>query len=243
MITIHDGLLVFTGFISEVLGTISGFGSSTFFVPIALFFESFQLVLALTSILHCFGNLTRILIFRQHFDWSLFFSLALPSIVLTGLGAFLTTIVKVKLAKVILGLALIFISLFLLFGKRWAKKLPMWAAILFSGVSGLLTGFVGTGGAIRGITLAAIQIEKNSFVVLSAAIDIGGDLLRAIIYLSNGFMDWSHWFYIPLLGFAAYLGARLGKMILGHVNQSQFEKMVSFFVLLSGVMLVLGGAD
>ena len=38
--------------LSEVVGTIGGFGSSVFFVPLAGFFFDFHTVLALTSILH-----------------------------------------------------------------------------------------------------------------------------------------------------------------------------------------------
>lgn len=59
----HDFLLTFLAFISEAIGTLSGFGSSTFFVPLAILVESFTFVLALTAILHCFGNLSKILLF------------------------------------------------------------------------------------------------------------------------------------------------------------------------------------
>ena len=48
----HDIGLGFLAFISETVGTVSGFGSSTFFVPMAVFLESFHMVLALTAILH-----------------------------------------------------------------------------------------------------------------------------------------------------------------------------------------------
>ncbi len=233
----HDLALVFSAFVSEILGTLSGFGSSTFFVPIALQFESFQLVLALTALLHCFGNLFKMFLFRKDFLWAHFFQLAIPSVLMTGVGALMTVTFNTDLMTQILGAFLILFSIYSLFIKKRALLLPKWLAIFFSALSGFLTGFVGTGGALRGLALSAMQLPKNSFVALSSSIDIGGDFLRAFIYVKNGFMDWNQWYYLPLLALAAFAGASLGKKILNKINQNLFEKIVAIFILLSGISM------
>lgn len=87
----HDWFIAFSAFISEILGTLSGFGSSTFFVPISSLFEGFKLVLAITSILHCFGNVSKIYLFRKELNLKTFLPYALPFVFMTGVGAFLTT--------------------------------------------------------------------------------------------------------------------------------------------------------
>ncbi len=97
--SLHDILLVSVGFLSEVLGTLSGFGSSTFFVPIAQWLESFHFVLVLTAILHTAGNISRIFYFRDFLRKDLLLKLALPSILFTGLGALLTSFVPTPLLK------------------------------------------------------------------------------------------------------------------------------------------------
>lgn len=236
---LHDIALVLIAFFSELLGTLSGFGSSTFFVPLALWVESFQFVLALTAILHCFGNSWRMLIFRKHFDLKSFALLALPAIVFTGIGAFLTTRLPIAQMQMILGAILIALSLFFIFGKQFSKQLPKWVAIVLSIASGFFTGLVGTGGALRGMALSALQIPKHAFVMTSASVDMGGDLLRAGIYLGNGYMDWSQWFYIPLLGVAAFVGAKIGQRIIDKLSQEQFEKIVAVFVLISGCLMLV----
>ncbi|MCB9024886.1 MAG: sulfite exporter TauE/SafE family protein [Bdellovibrionaceae bacterium] len=235
----HDIALVVIAFLSELVGTLSGFGSSTFFVPFALLIERFQFVLVLTAILHCFGNLSRILIFRKNFQWNSFAILIIPSVIFTGIGAILTTQFPTELMQKILGFTLIIISLILFFGRTIVKHLPKWLAIILSLASGFFTGFIGTGGALRGLALTALQLPKNTFVMTSASVDIGGDLLRASIYLKNGYMDWDQWFYLPLLGIAALIGARLGQAIINRLNQEQFEKIVSLFVFMSGFLMIL----
>jgi uncharacterized protein len=235
---LHDLALALVAFASELLGTISGFGSSTFFVPSALLFERAQFVLALTGILHCFGNFTKILLFRKHFDWKVFFLLSIPFFIFTGMGALLVARYGTKNVQPVLGVFLIAYAVFALLKFDRPVRFPSWIAIPLSALSGLSTGFIGTGGAIRGVALSAIGMPKSGFVAVSSAIDIGGDLLRTAIYLANGFMNWSEWFYVPLLAIASYGGVKAGQFLLGRINQQQFEKVVSILILISGVMML-----
>lgn len=235
---LHDLILFGIAGFSEFLGTLSGFGSSTFFVPTALLVESFQFILALTAILHCFGNVFRLLFFRKSFEWKYFLILAIPSLVFTGLGAVLTNVFSADTAKTVLGVVLMLLAVSTVLRDKKKHLIPQWVGIVLSAVSGFSTGFVGTGGAIRGLALSSLNIPKNSFVALSSGIDVGGDFVRAAIYLKNGYMDWSHWFYIPLLGLAALIGARAGQALLNRINQVQFDKIVAVFVFLSGLLMI-----
>lgn len=234
---LHDLALALIAFGSEALGTVSGFGSSTFFVPLSLLIESFYVVLALTGLLHLFGNLFRLIIFRSPFEWHLFVPLAVSSLIMTGVGALLTDYFSVLWMRKALGIVLVLVSVAHLFRISRFKSLPRWVAYCLTGLSGFATGFVGTGGAIRGIALTALQVSKTSFVRMSAGIDLGGDFVRTVIYLRQGFMDWNQWFYIPLLGLAAYLGSKVGQVLLNRINQGQFEKIVGIFMLLSGILM------
>lgn len=235
---LHDFFLGGVAFVSEVLGTLSGFGSSTFFVPAAIFFETFHLVLALTAILHCFGNVSKLFLFGKHFEWKTFFWMTVPSIVFTVIGAVLVTSLPIRQFEIGLGLVLIFVSGLFLLGGFKIRKQPYWLAVTLSAVSGFSTGLVGTGGAIRGIALASLRIEKSAFVALSAGIDVGGDFARMVIYLFNGFMDWSQWYYLPILALASFLGARVGKRLLDSINHAQFEKIVAAFIFASGLLML-----
>jgi hypothetical protein len=235
----HDLALSAVAFVSEVLGTLSGFGSSTFFVPAASYFESIRLVLALTALLHCFGNFSKIFLFGRHFEWRPFFLLASPAIFLTGLGALFSQRVPVAQLEKVLGVVLMLIPLASLVLGKGLRKLPSAVAVVLSGLSGFSTGLIGTGGAIRGMALISFGLSKNAFVAVSASIDLGGDLLRAVIYLREGYMDWSQWFYIPLLGASAWLGSWAGKKILVRIKQTQFERIVGSFIFFSGLLMVL----
>ncbi len=234
----HDFILVLLAFCSEVFGVLSGFGASSFFVPLGSLLESFYFILALTSILHCFGNLSKVFLFRESFNKKLFLKLFLPSVLLTGLGALMLPYFSVPFLKTVLGAFLILLAVVWFLLKRKEAEIHSRWGFFLTALSGFFTGLVGTGGALRGIALNFMSLEKSSFVALSASIDFGGDFLRMIIYLSKGMMDWNQWFYIPLLGVAAFAGAQVGKKLLLRIPQGFFERWIAWLVFGSGLLMI-----
>jgi len=83
-------------FFAEVIGTMAGFGSSTIFLPIALFFFDFRTALVLVAIFHISGLNKRILLI-----------FGIPSIILTVIGALLVNYISQNILKFILGLFLL----------------------------------------------------------------------------------------------------------------------------------------
>src|ERR671921_462074 len=111
---LEEILFFVVAFISEVIGAIAGFGSSTIFLPLALFFVDFETALILVAISHIFGNLGRINFFRHGIDKKIIATFGIPSILFSFLGASIVGILSQDILKVILGAFLIIISALLL---------------------------------------------------------------------------------------------------------------------------------
>ncbi len=137
-----------------------------------------------------------------------------------------------------LGFFLIIISsLFLIFKKL--KVFPKTKnAIIGGALSGLSAGLLGTGGAIRGITLTTFKIDKNKFVATSAIIDLGVDFTRTIVYYFNGYMHKHNFYLIPILIVVSIVGTWIGKKILDKVSQEQFRNFVLLLILIIGIISV-----
>jgi uncharacterized membrane protein YfcA len=103
-------LFFISALVAEVIGTMADFGSSTIFLPLALLFVDFKTAIILVAIFHLFGNLSRIIFFRQGFDKRIILQFGVPSVVLSLLGAFLIGVVPQPLLKLILGIFLIVTS-------------------------------------------------------------------------------------------------------------------------------------
>ena len=108
-------ILIILGFLSEILGTMAGFGSSTIFLPLASYLVEFKTALVLVAIFHLFGNVSRITFFRHGLDWNVLLIFGIPSFVLSLIGATLVGNFSQTFLKLMLGIFLIVLSvLFLL---------------------------------------------------------------------------------------------------------------------------------
>jgi uncharacterized membrane protein YfcA len=223
----------------EIIGTLGGFGSSVLFVPLANFFFAASLVLSLTSILHVFSNTAKLWLFRKTISKHLFLLYGIPSLIFTLLGAYLTKVYSFTYLEWVMAIFLLLLSsLFLLFPKIQLKANTS-TALVSGSFAGFMAGFTGTGGAIRGMSLVAFNLEKNLFVGTSAAIDFGVDFSRMFIYYYNGFFEIDYVYYIPLLVIASILGSYIGKQLLNKISQEVFKKIVLGLILLISISMLI----
>jgi uncharacterized membrane protein YfcA len=232
-------IFLLLAFFAEVIGTIGGFGSSVFFVPIGNFYFDFYSVLGLTAIFHLSSNLSKIFLFKKGLNKQLIWNIGLPSVIFVIVGGILSKYINSFLLEIILGLFLIGFSLLFLI-KTELEFAPNRKNAIFGGVfSGFSAGLLGTGGAIRGLTMAAFNLEKSVFVATSAFIDFLIDFSRTFVYYNNGYIHAHDLKYVPFLLIIGLIGTYLGKKILNFIPQSKFRKLSLGFILLIGLVTVV----
>jgi uncharacterized membrane protein YfcA len=229
-------LFLILAFVSEIIGTVSGFGSSILFVPIASLYFDFKTVLGITAVFHVFSNLSKIALFRKGINKEIGFKLGIPAIVFVIIGAWLTTFIPVQKMELLMNIALVVLAIYLMININ--KIIQPTNSNLYIGgcVSGLMAGMVGTGGAIRGLTLAAFQLPKEIFIATSALIDLGVDGSRAAVYISNGYFEKEYVFLIPFLILISIAGSYLGKLILNYTSEIMFKYIVLIVIIMTAIL-------
>jgi hypothetical protein len=212
--------------LAEIIGTVSGFGSSILFVPVASLFLDFKMVLGITAVFHIFSNLSKIYFFHTGIDKNIVIKLGIPAIIFVTIGALLTAYIPQKTIELAMNLLILAIAVYLISGH--AKSLKETNTNLYLGgtISGFLAGLIGTGGAIRGIMLSVFNLEKNVFIATSAIIDLGVDSSRAAVYISQGYFQKEHLILIPFLILISIIGSYLGKLILQRMPEKVFHYVV-----------------
>lgn len=228
--------------LAEVIGTIGGFGSSVFFVPIANFYFDFQSVLGVTAMFHVVSNLSKIALFKKGIDKRLILYIGLPAIGFVVLGGVISKYLNSQFLEIILGVFLIALSLLFIIKKDLVIKPKNKEAVIGGGLSGFVAGVLGTGGAIRGLTMAAFNLEKNVFIATSAIIDFGVDFSRTIVYFFNGYITKEILIYVPFLFVIGILGTYIGKLVLNKVSQENFKKTSLILILIIGVITLIKSA-
>ncbi|HZW63790.1 MAG TPA: sulfite exporter TauE/SafE family protein [Flavobacteriaceae bacterium] len=224
--------------LAEILGTIGGFGSSVFFVPIGNFYFDFYSVLGLTAIFHLSSNLSKIVLFRKGLNKFLLLYIGVPSVLFVIIGGLLSKHLNTLYLEVFLGIFLVALSLLFLIRKELLVVPNKKNSLLGGVMSGFSAGLLGTGGAIRGLTMAAFNLEKGVFIATSAFIDFMIDFSRTFVYYANGYIHKHDLIYVPFLLAIGLTGTYLGKRILKHIPQEKFKKLSLVLILIIGVITI-----
>ena len=235
-------LFFISALIAEIIGTMAGFGSSTIFLPLALLFVGdFKTAIILVAIFHLFGNLSRIIFFRQGFDKRMILQFGVPSVFFSILGALLIGVLPQPILKLVLGIFLITTSVSFLIKPR--LKIPANTSTFIAGgsVTGFITALVGTGGALRATLLQGFNIEKIKYIATAATIALATDATRIPVYISQGFLTEQYFIYIPILFGIALTGSFVGRRIVKMINQELFRKIVLVAIIIVSIKFIIDG--
>ena len=155
------------------------------------------------------------------------------------LGGVISKYLNVTVLEMSLGVFLILLSLLFLIKKNLIIKPNKKEAIVGGTLSGFVAGILGTGGAIRGLTMAAFNLEKNVFIATSAVIDFFVDFSRSIVYFFNGYITKEVLVYIPFLVVIGFIGTYIGKQILHKITQDNFKKLSLIMILVIGIITLV----
>ncbi|HAD98527.1 MAG TPA: hypothetical protein DCG19_14045 [Cryomorphaceae bacterium] len=225
--------------LAEVIGTIGGFGSSVFFVPLGNFYFDFYSVLGLTALFHLSSNLSKIYLFKEGLDKGLLLKIGIPSVIFVIIGGFLSKEMNSAVLEIILGIFLVGFSLVFIIRSNISIAPNTRNAIVGGSFSGFSAGLLGTGGAIRGLTMAAFNLEKSVFIATSAFIDFMIDFSRTFVYYNNGYIHQHDLKYVPYLFAIGLLGSFIGKKILAYIPQAKFRRLSLLFIFLIGLVTII----
>src|SRR3990167_1511124 len=94
-------------FLAGIVGTITGFGISTIMVPVVLLFLPLPQTLLLVGVIHWFGDLWKMLLFKHGVNKKLLLYFGLPGVIAAILGAMLVVRIPETIGQEIVGLIII----------------------------------------------------------------------------------------------------------------------------------------
>ncbi|MGZ7069115.1 MAG: sulfite exporter TauE/SafE family protein [Methanobacterium sp.] len=234
-------LFFILAFLSVVVGTVAGFGTSTILLPIALFFVDFKTALVLVAISHLSGNLGATTFFRHGLDRRLFLLFGVPSVVLTVIGAAIVIYIPQNVLEILLGIFLLLFSIYSLLMPDFKVKAAKIYTIFGGGLSGFLQGLMGIGGPLRGSFLISYNLNKFMYIATMSAIAVVIDATRIPIYFYNNLLGPQFYFYIPSLVIIGIAGSYTGKRIVNQIPQDIFKNVVLVAIALASLLLIYNG--
>ncbi|OGY52003.1 MAG: hypothetical protein A2951_02700 [Candidatus Buchananbacteria bacterium RIFCSPLOWO2_01_FULL_56_15] len=236
-------------FITATIGTITGFGTSTLMIPVLVIFFPPVEAIFLVAIIHWFGNIWKVTLFRSGFNLRLLALFGVVGLVTSYLGAYISLGTNEEILLRVLGAFLAGYALFVIFsGKFSAKGRPAsgWKipagnamAIFGGGLSGFFAGMFGIGGAIRSAFLSAFDLPKAVFIATAGTIGLLVDSTRIIAYFTGGAtLPRELWYGLILFIPVSFLGAQIAKKVVDRIPQNKFRIVIAVFLLVIGIKLI-----
>ena len=222
------------------IGAMTGFGIATIMTPVLLLFLPLPETLLLVGIIHVFGSLWQLLLFREGIKWRLLLAFGAPGIITSFIGASISLNVPKEILSRALGGFLIIYVLFILVNPRFRLQQRTLTASAGGASYGFLAGIFGIGGAVRGMFLSAFDLPKAVYIATSGAIALVIDSTRIATYFTGGtrlepLMMFGLLIFIP----ASLVGSVIGKKVVERVPQDQFRIFIAAFIFLAGLDLAI----
>ncbi|MBI4276559.1 sulfite exporter TauE/SafE family protein [Candidatus Uhrbacteria bacterium] len=236
--------------IAATMGTITGFGTSTIMIPVLVMFFPLAEAIFLVAIIHWFGDLWKVTLFRKGFNIRLLVLFGLVGLITSYLGAFISLGAHEQTLLRFLGAFIAGYALFLVFQGRFSAKdgsASGWKipagnlmAVFGGALSGFFAGMFGIGGAIRSMFLSAFDLPKIAYIATAGAIGLLVDSTRIITYVTRGAtLPRALWYGLILFIPMSFLGAQIAKKIVDRIPQNMFRIVVALFLLAIGVRLIV----
>lgn len=156
--------------VASCIGTLTGFGTSTIMVPVLLLFFPLPQTLLLVGIIHWFGDIWKMVLFKKGFYWKLVLSFGIAGTITTFFGARIVFKVSQSLLSQILGGFLVLYVVFLFLKPTFKVAKNTATAINGGALSGFFAGLFGIGGAVRSVFLSAFNLPKAVYIATAGAI-------------------------------------------------------------------------
>lgn len=227
-------------FFASMIGTMTGFGTSTIMIPILVFFFPPIQAIYFVSIIHWFGNVWKLSLFKKGFDITLFLTFGVTGLVASYFGARISLNVADDILKTFLGIFFLLYALFFFVEKRLKMTPRIMPAIVGGTLSGFSAGLFGMGGAIRSAFLLLYGLPKAVHIATLGAIGLVVDSTRLLTYFfGNAELPTRLLFALIVCIPLSFIGARIAKELLRFIPQYYFRTFVACILFLLGIFLIV----
>lgn len=210
-------LVIVVTFVSLFVSSIAGYGGSLLLLPALGALLGPKEGIAMAALLLGWNNVFKVIAYRR--------TLALregwPLLLVTAVGVFAGARLLISAPEVVVlwGIVLVTVAslaIDLFAGERLRQARRSTAVPLMAG-GAVLSGFSGTSGPLKGISIRSLGLPRLEHVGLASAVSLVGDVLKVELFAQAGLLPRIDWFFIaavvPVMPLAAWVGRRVNQRI------------------------------
>ncbi|MCC8419790.1 sulfite exporter TauE/SafE family protein [Photorhabdus thracensis] len=232
-------ICIFAVFFAYLVFGMAGFGSALIASPILALYIPVVKIVPLLALIDLTAAVINVARDGRRAEFSEL-RLIIPLMIIGSLiGAAILLMARPDVLVLVLGLFVVFYSLYSLFSGKTYRQFPAKAAIPFGLGGGVFSALFGSGGFLYAIYLTGRILDKEAFRITQTTLIGFSTLTRVIIFVVLGIYQDSS-FLLLILAFipAMLLGIYLGRQMTLKISRETFLKFINIIVLVSGLMLI-----
>lgn len=204
----------FLAFLAFTLSSSAGLGGSLILVPTMAMTLGPKVGIATAATMLALNNVGKIIAYRKDIPLRAVLLVIVMTVLGAGIGASLLIRAPEHWAST--GVMAMVLSTFLIerFGPRFVSRI---AAVPLAFVAGGVSGFSGTSGPMKGITIRSLVLDRQNFVAAVSAASLAGDVTKVIVFSSAFLLESQSVLIIaatvPLMVVGVLLGRRINNVI------------------------------
>ncbi len=211
------GMLI--AFASFTLSACVGLGGSLLLVPAMALAFGTKTGIAVAAILLSLNNIGKVFAYRHTIP----FKAVLPIVICTMAGASVGATAMLFIDEFWVDIAVIVMvmtTFWFEFAKIRSLKHTRVAGMAFG--SGLLSGFSGTSGPLKGLAIRSLGLERMYFVGAASMVSLFGDAVKAAIFTKASLMTSETWMVVGSCIFVIPLAVFCGKKLNTELGEKVF---------------------
>jgi len=235
-------MLLFVGsFLAAFISGAAGFGGALLLLPILTWTVGPAMAVPVLTLAQLIGNLSRVYFGFKEIAWKpvmIFIAAAVPLAIIGALSF-------VSLPKdVVMRLVGFFILIFALlkFIKILNFRPGHKTLLLGGGLTGLLSGLVGSGGPIGAAVFLSLNLSPMGYIASEAVTASAMHIVKTIIYQKYLAIGFTEIIISLLMGVFMILGTKAGKNLIEKMDKDKFTTFVSLLLGIIGIIMMIPGS-
>ena len=234
-------LLALVGMGGAFVQRVSGFGLGIFamlFLP--HFMPSHTAAAAIISICSGIATIFNSFKYKKHINYKISFPMICASLITIPVAVYFAAVVSGKLFQILLGCALILLSLYFLFFDSKITIKPNKINGVFSGtLSGILVGLFSTGGPPVVLYLSKATTDNLTYFATVQFFFSVTSVYATGMRVFNGLIDLEVILYSLICLIGCAVGDHLGSKVFDKLDSQKLKKIIYIGMIISGIVLFI----
>lgn len=232
-------LLVLFCICASFIQRVTGFGFGIFVMTLFThIMPSYGEATTLSGILAASLSLTVIIQKRKYIQWKQFLPLLITFSIISTACIFMLVKIEDHILKKILGIVLVFASIYFFFFSEKIKLKPnIKTQISMGTISGAMGGFFAMQGPPAVLYFLSSSTNKNTYIACLQAYLFTGNIVMTLFRVRNGFLtqEVGLGYFFGLFG--VFLGCFIGSKVFNMISDILLKKIVYLYLAISGIVI------